>query len=175
MIINPCNLDLAFQGFKTIFGNAFDKATVYYDKVAMMVPSSSRDETYGWLGQFPQMREWLAGDREVKDLEAFKYTITNRKFESTVGIKRDDFSDDRLGVFKPLFSEMGHLARQHPDELIFPLLASGFSTLCFDGQNFFDADHPTKNAAGEPVMTSNCRPELSLHGICWIRRARCAR
>ena len=121
----------------------------------MTVPSSSRDETYGWLGQFPQMREGLTGEREVKDLEAFKYTITNRKFESTVSIKREDFSDDRLGVFKPMFSEMGHLARQHPDELMFPLLASGFATLCFDGQFFFDVDHPTKNAAGVAGVASN--------------------
>lgn len=27
----------------------------------MTVPSSSRDETYSWLGQFPRLREWIAG------------------------------------------------------------------------------------------------------------------
>lgn len=56
----------------------------------MTVPSSAREETYGWLGQFPQMREWLAGSRVLKDLQAHSFTITNRKFESTANIKRED-------------------------------------------------------------------------------------
>lgn len=155
MITNGSNLSLAFKGFKTIYTDAFDAAPVYYDKIAMTVPSASRDENYGWLGQFPQMREWLTGPREVKDLEAFGFSITNRKFESTVSISRDDFSDDKFGVFKPVIAEMGQTARQHPDELIFPLLASGFTELCYDGQYFFDADHPSTDAEGGAITVSN--------------------
>lgn len=70
----------------------------------MTVPSTGRDETYGWLGQFPQLREWLA-PRHVHSLKAHSFTISNRSFESTVAIKRDDISDDTLGMFKPSFSE----------------------------------------------------------------------
>lgn len=155
MITNGENLALAFKGFKTVYTDAFNAAPVYYDKIAMTVPSAGRDESYGWLGQFPQMREWLTGERQVKDLEAFGFTITNRKFESTVSISRDDYSDDRYGVFKPMFAEMGQTARQHPDELVFPLLAQGFTELCYDGQYFFDTDHPSKDATGALVATSN--------------------
>lgn len=109
----------------------------------MTVPSAGRDETYGWLGMFPQLREWI-GQRHVNSLKAHSFTITTRKFESTVSVRRDDISDDRLGIFKPFFSEMGQGARRHPDELIFGLLKDGFSTNCFDGQNFFDTDHPVE-------------------------------
>jgi len=49
----------------------------------MTVPSTGRDEIYGWLGQFPQLREWI-GQRHVHNLKAHSFTITNRKFESTV-------------------------------------------------------------------------------------------
>lgn len=121
----------------------------------MTIPSSARDETYGWLGQFPQLREWLGGDRVVKDLTAHSFSIVNRKFESTVSVRREDFADDRLGIFKPMFAEMGHNARQHPDELIFPLIATGFATLCYDGQNFFDTGHPSVDAQGNAVTVSN--------------------
>lgn len=148
MIINAANIALAFKGFKSIFGDAYGKAPVYWDKIAMLVESTSRDETYGWLGQFPQMREWLSGEREVKSLEAFSFAITNRKFESTVGISRDDFSDGKLGLFKPMIAEMAHTARQHPDTIVFPLLAEGFASLCYDGQYFFDTDHPVRNEDG---------------------------
>lgn len=155
MIVNPENIDTAFRGFKTLYTAAYAAASVYYDKIAMAVPSSARNEAYGWLGQFPQLREWLDGDREVKNLTAHGFSIENRKFESTISIDRDDVSDDRLGVFKPMVSEMGHRARQHPDELVFAMLADGFSVPCYDGQFFFDTDHPTKDSTGNVVTVSN--------------------
>lgn len=155
MILNDANVDLAFQGFKTIYTDAYTNAPAHYSKVAMTVASGNRQETYGWLGQFPQLREWLDGERVIKDLEAHSFTILNRKFESTVDIRREDFEDDRLGLFKPMFAEMGHLARQHPDELIFGLLKDGFTTPCFDGQNYFDTEHQTPDADGNMVPVSN--------------------
>lgn len=155
MILNEANVDLAFQGFKAIYTDAYTNAPAHYSKVAMTVTSGNRQETYGWLGQFPQLREWLDGERVIKDLEAHSFTILNRKFESTVDIRREDFEDDRLGLFKPMFAEMGHLARQHPDELIFGLLKDGFTTPCFDGQNYFDTEHQAPDAEGTIGPVSN--------------------
>jgi phage major head subunit gpT-like protein len=136
MLINEQNLDLVFKGFKSVYSEASLQARTHKDKIAMTVPSSGRDETYSWLGQFPQLREWI-GPRHVHSLKAHSFTIVNRRFESTVAVKRDDISDEKLGVFKPAFSEMGYLARNHPEELVFGLLAQGFGTVCYDGQNFF--------------------------------------
>ena len=75
-------------------------------------------------------------------MAAHGYTITNRKFESTVGVPREDIEDDSVGVYKPLFEEMGRAAKTHPDELVFALLKAGAATTCYDGQYFFDTDHP---------------------------------
>lgn len=143
MIINDNSLDLAFRGFQTVYNEASLAAPSFMDRLAMNVPSTGRDETYGWLGMFPQLREWI-GQRHVNSLKAHSFTITNRSFESTVSVKRNDMADDRLGVFKPFFAEMGQAARRHPDELIFGLLKSGFTSECFDGQSFFDTDHPVE-------------------------------
>lgn len=153
MIINGQTLDLAFKGFKTIYSEAFEAAETHYDKVAMTVPSSSRDETYGWIGQFPQLREWV-GPRHVKNLAAHGFAITNRTFESTVAVKRADVEDDRLGIFKPMFAEMGTFARRHPEELVFSLLKDGFSSPSFDGTTFFAEDHELE-IDGEKVTDSN--------------------
>ena len=76
------------------------------------VPRSARDETCGWLGTFRHLREWI-GPRQVKNLTARGFTTRNRKFESTVSISRVDMADDRLGMFKPMFSEMGTIAARH--------------------------------------------------------------
>jgi phage major head subunit gpT-like protein len=154
MIVNQDSIALAFKGFKTVFTDAFLNTPTFADQLAMTVPSASRDETYGWMGQFPSLREWI-GPRHVKNLEAHSFTIQNRKFESTVEISRDDIADDRLGIFKPVFSEMGQTTRRHPEELIFGLLASGFATNCYDGQFFFDTDHPVTDAAGTVQSVSN--------------------
>lgn len=140
MIINSQTLDLAFRGFKTVYSDAFGAAETHYDKIAMTVPSSSRDESYGWIGQFPQLREWV-GPRHVKNLAAYGFTIANRTFESTVAVKRTDMEDDRLGIFRPMFAEMGTFARRHPEELVFSLLKDGFTAPCFDGSTFFAEDH----------------------------------
>ena len=148
MIINSANLDLAFRGFKAIYTTANLAAPSQASKVAMTVSSGARDESYGWLGQFPQLREWMDGERVVKQLRAHGFTIVNRKFESTVSVSRDDFSDDRLGVFKPMFAEMGHAAALHPDEIVFGLLAQGTAKICYDGQYFFDTDHPVLDPKG---------------------------
>lgn len=143
MIINDNSLDLAFRGFQTVYNEASLSAPSYMDRIAMNVPSTGRDETYGWLGMFPQLREWI-GQRHVNSLKAHAFTILNRTFESTVSVKRNDMADDKLGVFKPFFAEMGQAARRHPDELIFGLLKSGFTSECFDGQSFFDTAHPVE-------------------------------
>lgn len=154
-IVNAQFLDLAFKGFKTLYSTSYLAAPVYYPEIAMTVQSAASEESYGWIGQMPGMREWLSGERDVKQLAAHGFTIVNRKFESTVSIRREDFEDDRLGVFKPMFQEMGLTARQHPDELIFALLAQGFAELAYDGQYFFDADHPAPDKTGTVVFTSN--------------------
>lgn len=83
MIINAQNLDLVFKGFQAKYTDAHLKAEVNWDKIAMTVPSTGADETYGWLGQFPQLREWI-GQRVIWGLKSHAFTITNRKFESTV-------------------------------------------------------------------------------------------
>jgi len=107
----------------------------------------------GW-GSSRGSREWI-GPRVVNNLLAHSFTIINKTFESTVSVRRNDISDDRLGVFKPMFSEMGRLARTHPEELIFGLLTAGFTTECYDGQFFFDTDHPQEGADGSTISVSN--------------------
>lgn len=141
MIINQANLEGIYRSFKTIFNQAFDGAPSQWNIVAMEVPSQGRSVDYKWLGAFPQMREWI-GERLIKDLSAFHYELINKSFESTIEVDRDDIEDDQIGVYKPIVEGLAAAAKQHPDILVFQLLAAGFSTLCYDGQYFFDTDHP---------------------------------
>lgn len=141
MIINQANLSALFEGFNARFNHAFEGAKSYVDAIAMAVPSSSRQENYAWMGAMPGFREWV-GPRVLHNLSLQSYTLRNLPFESTISVPRDDIDDDQYGVFGPMFSELGRRAKTHPDELLFALLKNAFTTVCYDGQNFFDTDHP---------------------------------
>ena len=153
MIINAGNITSLYTAFSGAFNVGFMAAPSQWQKIAMRVPSSTRSETYAWLAAIPRIREWL-GERIVNNLAVRGYAISNRKFENTVSVGRTEIEDDQYGVYSPVMQQMGSDAALHPDTLIFSLLAAGLSTLCFDGQNFFDVDHPV-GLNGAPASASN--------------------
>lgn len=146
MIINQSVLSGIYQSFSTIFNQAFEGAPAQWPLVAMEAPSAGRSVDYKWLGDFPMMKEWL-GDRVIKDLSGFRYEIVNKDYEATVEVDRNDIEDDLIGVYTPMIQGLGVAARQHPDMLVWALLNAGFTTACFDGQYFFDTDHPVAGAS----------------------------
>jgi len=141
MIINQSALTGIYRTFSTIFNQALEAVSPMWPTIAMQVPSTGRSVDYKWLGNFPMMREWL-GDRVIKDLSAYHYEITNKDYEATIEVDRNDIEDDQIGVYTPMIQGLAQAAKEHPDYLVFALLAAGFSTTCFDGQYFFDTDHP---------------------------------
>jgi len=140
-IITPALLTALMTGYRSEYQRVFGETPTEWNKLATLVPSKSKTNTYGWLGQFPKLVEWV-GSRTIKQMAAHGYAITNKLYEGTVEVPRTDIEDDEIGVYMPLIGEMGRAAKTHPDELTFALLKAGGATLCFDGQYFFDADHP---------------------------------
>jgi phage major head subunit gpT-like protein len=154
MLVNAANLDALRAGFKTSFQNGIDQAKPQWDRVATTVPSSTREQKYGWLGKIPNVREWI-GARAVQNLQQHDYAIVNKHFELTIGVDRNDIEDDNLGIYTPMFVEMGRSTGAHPDQLVWQLLKDGFATTCYDGQYFFDTDHPVLDATGTVTSVAN--------------------
>lgn len=153
LVVNRGNLAIITQAFNAAFKGAFTTVTPMWNKVAMPVPSTTSEEKYGWLGATTKFREWV-GDRVHQNLKLHDYSIKNKTFENTVDVPREAVEDDQYGTYTPLVQQLGQDAALHPDELVFSLLAAGFTTLCYDGQYFFDTDHPVgPNEA--PVSVSN--------------------
>ncbi len=153
MQITPSNLGLLKQGFNAAFKGAFTSVSPMWDKIAMLVPSTSSEEVYAWLGANTQLREWI-GERVHQNLKLHGYTIKNKTYEGTVTVPREAIEDDQYGTYTPLVSQMGLDAILHPDQLLFSLIQLGISTLCYDGQYFFDTDHPV-GLSGQEVSVSN--------------------
>jgi len=153
MLVNSENLTALGVSFNAAFQNGFDAPKIHWPQIATEIISTTAANEYGWLGDFPAMREWI-GDRVIKQLAAHRYTIKNKSFEVTVGVKTDDISDDNVGIYTPMFTEMGRSAAVHPDQMVFDLLKAGFTETCFDGQFYFDTDHPVI-VNGAEISVSN--------------------
>lgn len=154
MIINSGNLRTQGRNFNALFNRGLGRAPTDHEMVAMTVPSSTAAQEYGWLGKFPSVREWL-GSRVVQNIKTHDYTIRNKDWELTVAVDRNDLEDDNIGIYGPLFEEMGASTSAKACQLVFELLKAGFTTSCYDGQFFFDTDHPVILEDGTDGVVSN--------------------
>ncbi|EQB31979.1 Mu-like prophage major head subunit gpT family protein [Sphingobium ummariense] len=154
MELNRGNLQLLGTAFSGLFRGGLGMAPPQYLEVATVVPSSTGKNEYGWLNQIRGMREWL-GDRVLNQITQSDYVIKNKDWEDTIEVERNDIEDDNLGQYNMLFTEMGRATAAHPNELVYGLLKAGFSTPCYDGQYYFDTDHPVLDAAGNVTSVAN--------------------
>lgn len=151
MIVNRANLESADIGFQTRFNLAIEKMRdlTHWQMFATEVPSTHRTEQYPWVTALPQMKEWIS-DALFAELEAYKFSIENKFWQSGIQIKREDIEDDNLGIVSPAIDMLAENAARQPDKLIFDLLENGFTGakgLAYDGQFFFDTDHKDGSGA----------------------------
>ena len=154
MLVNRENVNALFISLKTTFNNAFSAAPSVWEKIAMKVVSTTGQNDYAWLSKFPKMRKWI-GAKNVKALEASKYTIVNDDFEATVEVDRNDIEDDNLGIYGPQAQMAGESAKQLPDEIVIDLVNNAMAAKCYDSQYFIDTDHPVRQADGTTASVSN--------------------
>lgn len=154
MIINGANLRTLGISFKASFQGGLGMAEPLSELVSTVVPSETGKEEYGWLGRIAGVREWI-GDRQINNITSSGYTIKNRDFENTIAVPRNDILDDNLGIYGPLFQEFGMTAAAHKEQLVWPMLASGWANTCYDGQPYFSTAHPLINADGSQGTYAN--------------------
>jgi phage major head subunit gpT-like protein len=154
MIVNSENLTKLRTAFNAAYKRMLGQASAMSSEIATRVPAATKEVRYGWLGKLPNVREWI-GPRQVQNLTESDYTIRERPFELTIGVDRDDIETDNLGIYTPLFEEMGDATGAFVEQLVFGMLPGGFTTNCYDGQFFFDTDHPVLDANGATVSVAN--------------------
>lgn len=112
----------------------------WIDGVANLFGSDQASEQYVFLGQNPRMREWIGG-RQAKGLRGSSLTITNKHYESTLEIRIPDMRRDKTPQIRARINEFADEGDAHWGSLLSTLMLNGPSTVCYDGQFFFDTDH----------------------------------
>lgn len=112
----------------------------WIEPVSTLIPSDQETETYDWIGQSPQMREWIGG-RQARGFNDFEYTIRNKPYEATLQIPTEWLRRDKTGQIAQRIRELAQRANAHWASLLSTQIINGESTACYDGQFFFDTDH----------------------------------
>lgn len=158
MLISQGQLTAVYTGLKALYQEGFlQTASGIEDDwktIAMEVPSDTEEEEYGWMKNMSTIREWI-GDRHLQSLVEASYKIKNKHFEGTISVPADKISDRKLAGFSIPTKQLGQNARVFPNRLVFPLLSAGFTNVGFDGQYFFDTDHPVNRPDGVTDLVSN--------------------
>ena len=99
-------------------------ATLEQDLGGMWVPglsnyfaSNQESETYKWLGQAPQMREWIGG-RQEKALRDAGVTIVNKTYEGTLEVLLDEICRDKTGQVMVRVRELAQRTNSHWAKLL---------------------------------------------------------
>jgi len=154
MIINKSTLDGLSKNIKTSFQKVFGLIQGLYKDTTMVVPSTGSENDYKWLTDWPAMREWI-GDKVINALKGNNYIIANKDFEATIEVDRNDIEDGNLGGVSVQAEMSGQSAGELYDDLDAAVKNAAFAARCYDGQFFYDTDHPVEAKDGSTVSVSN--------------------
>jgi phage major head subunit gpT-like protein len=112
----------------------------WIDGVSNLFSSDQASETYQFLGQSPAMREWIGG-RQAKGFQGQGITIVNKHYEATIEFQKKDVRRDKTPQIEARINDFADRGQTHWASLLSTLLLNGPSTVCYDGQFYFDTDH----------------------------------
>lgn len=124
--------------------------TGWHSQVSNLFNSDQAGETYAMLGAAPALREWIAG-RQAKGLRGSSFEIQNKHYEGTLEVALKDVRRDKTGQIMARVDEFADQSDIHWATLIAALIEAGESSVCSDGQYFFDTDH----SEGDSGVQSN--------------------
>jgi len=142
MDINAASLGDLNTTYSAAFRKGLDIApTNLSAPFTMEVPSQGPVNKYPFLGAFRGFREWV-GPRIFNQLQSYSYVIENKLWEDGFEMNRVEIEDDQVGLYSTIAQELGVEAQKQRDQVIFDLIINGGTTVCYDGQPFFDTAHP---------------------------------
>lgn len=136
---------------KTTFASAMQALKNFWDGAGKgymtVVPSSFSLETYAWVADATDAREWL-GSREVDRLKERSFQVLNKTYEKTFGVGEEDLEDNKdaegaVVTAGEIGKQLAYIMGRVPDVLRTYLMQNGHAIVGYDGQYLYDTDHPT--------------------------------
>lgn len=142
MIISPQVVQDLQAQFQMDFDGAFQAASVdrWQDR-AYRSDTKAYRTVHHWLAAQPEMRKWV-GARVVNNLVSRAFELKNEDWEYTISVDVNDVFYDNLGAYEDRGRIAGNVAARWYEKLTTDAMVAGNTTLCWDGQSFYNASHP---------------------------------
>lgn len=136
---------------------------------SMVVPSNSASNTYEWMGEMVDVTEWV-GPRKLGNVQMIVYEVHNKSWENSIKVTEMDLMNNNLAGRYLNAQALGTRIKSHPAKLNYEVLANGHLNLCYDGQNFFDKEHPVyekNDGTGKVNLVSNMDDSGEEGSLAW--------
>lgn len=113
------------------------------------------------------VHEWV--DERIKSkIRHYDYTVQVKRWANAIRLKLDDLEDENLNLaqYRTLISGMGQDFEEHKHQQFIDLLLNGFTAAigtCFDGQFFFDSDHPLDDGSTQSNVADLAFADTALY------------
>lgn len=116
-------------------------------------------------GMYANWRKWV-GPRVFNDLTRYMMEVSPEDYELSYEIDANAYDDseaDRFYIFRPVPEQLMARAELLPRQILVNLVKAGHNTNCWDGQFYFDTDHPIDPAGLISGTYSNLRTTSPLN------------
>lgn len=149
-VVRTSALEALRTGLNTSYLAAYNSPReTIFQQVCTPIMSERKKILVAIADMLPQMREWV-GERKFHNAAEHSVELTNPHYELSMHVDADDVDDDEYSGYLLQAGGLGERAATHPDVLLATLMQAAHGIIGFDGQNFFDTDHPidVKNGIG---------------------------
>jgi phage major head subunit gpT-like protein len=154
MEITPASINGFFQKLNFSFQSAFQQVPTFWNMIASEFPSDTEQNLYPFLSMIPGLREWI-GPRVFNNVAARAFAVANKHWEASYAIDLNKFKDDTYGFYAQMQPMIAQQVAEWRDRRMAQVIEAGTTALCWDGQFFFDTDHPVDPDNTGPGTNSN--------------------
>ncbi len=139
MLINRENLEALYKSLSTAFQDGIalpppaDLAFMFTD-----FPSDTSENLYAWVDFIQGFREWV-GERVWNNVRGQKFSVTNRDFECSTSIGRNDLLDNRYGIAATILKQKAAAWPLKLQQLVAEVLTG--NKLCYTGKALCATNH----------------------------------
>jgi phage major head subunit gpT-like protein len=114
-------------------------------RLSMLQSSDSDEESYGWLGEPPRMREIGDDDQLIYDgMSDAQYDVENKIWAAGLRIPRKHWDDQKGGLIARRVQQLARVAANHVNRLSIQGLIEADTALGYDGVAMVSNSHPAR-------------------------------
>lgn len=126
-------------------------------ELCFMAPNDTSEGVYLFPSRDFGMRQRPEGtdERIIDAVDLYEHRIRNIDWYRTIGVRLNDWNDDKIGRYKAVFYQLGNAGALAQPRAVQSAIQAAKTTLCYDGVPLLSTSHPVKPGASGGTTYSN--------------------